>query len=445
MRTRVTCSRATRACTASSRLRSCFRVTRPMSPRPSDVCARLRVPMLPRGAGTSLAGQTVGRAVIIDTSRHMDAHHRSGPRAPSRASSAGRRPERPQSRCAQARPALRPRYVDERSGNDRRHDRQQLRRQRLGGVRHDHRSRRGRRGGAERFQRGDVRTGRRRARCSAAAAADTLEGRIHARLPAIVEEHRAAIARGFPPYWRRAGGYRLDRLGDETAVQPGPVRRRVRGDAGHRHRGDRAPGSATAGEGDRSGSFRVRCRRDRRDRGRAEHATERCGTHRPHDSRTLPTEDRVRRARVPSSKAIRARCSSSPSTATATPRPPRASSGLPSSGGATAMAITRFVRRAPQHQAALLKVQIGRVGAADGRQRGHAPAGGVHRGHGGRPSPPAGVRAAASAQCSSATAWWPGSTVIARLGVCTSVRSWISPNQPRWRRCAPSPRRFATW
>ena len=36
------------------------------------VCAEQRVPVLPRGAGTSLAGQTVGRAVIIDTSRHMD-------------------------------------------------------------------------------------------------------------------------------------------------------------------------------------------------------------------------------------------------------------------------------------------------------------------------------------------------------------------------------------
>ena len=39
----------------------------------AGVCARRQVPMLPRGAGTSLAGQTVGRAVIIDTSRHMDA------------------------------------------------------------------------------------------------------------------------------------------------------------------------------------------------------------------------------------------------------------------------------------------------------------------------------------------------------------------------------------
>src|SRR5580704_1940663 len=39
----------------------------------AGVCGRRQVPMLPRGAGTSLAGQTVGRAVIIDTSRHMDA------------------------------------------------------------------------------------------------------------------------------------------------------------------------------------------------------------------------------------------------------------------------------------------------------------------------------------------------------------------------------------
>src|SRR5215469_4306946 len=29
------------------------------------------VPVLPRGAGTSLAGQTVGRAIVMDTSRHM--------------------------------------------------------------------------------------------------------------------------------------------------------------------------------------------------------------------------------------------------------------------------------------------------------------------------------------------------------------------------------------
>jgi len=34
-------------------------------------CARHRVPVLPRGGGTSLAGQTVGRAVVLDVSKHM--------------------------------------------------------------------------------------------------------------------------------------------------------------------------------------------------------------------------------------------------------------------------------------------------------------------------------------------------------------------------------------
>ncbi len=33
-------------------------------------CARRGLPMLPRGGGTSLAGQTVGRAVVLDLSRH---------------------------------------------------------------------------------------------------------------------------------------------------------------------------------------------------------------------------------------------------------------------------------------------------------------------------------------------------------------------------------------
>ncbi|WP_228011305.1 FAD-binding and (Fe-S)-binding domain-containing protein [Nonomuraea phyllanthi] len=35
-------------------------------------CGELEVPLLPRGAGTSLAGQTVGAAVIVDFSRHMN-------------------------------------------------------------------------------------------------------------------------------------------------------------------------------------------------------------------------------------------------------------------------------------------------------------------------------------------------------------------------------------
>ncbi|HSN78287.1 MAG TPA: FAD-binding protein [Anaerolineae bacterium] len=36
------------------------------------VCSQQGAPVLPRGAGTSLAGQTVGHAVIVDTTRHLD-------------------------------------------------------------------------------------------------------------------------------------------------------------------------------------------------------------------------------------------------------------------------------------------------------------------------------------------------------------------------------------
>ena len=37
-----------------------------------DVCRELRIPMLPRGAGTSQCGQTVGAALVIDHSKHLD-------------------------------------------------------------------------------------------------------------------------------------------------------------------------------------------------------------------------------------------------------------------------------------------------------------------------------------------------------------------------------------
>ena len=36
------------------------------------VCASHGAPVLPRGGGTSLAGQTVGHAVVLDTSRHLN-------------------------------------------------------------------------------------------------------------------------------------------------------------------------------------------------------------------------------------------------------------------------------------------------------------------------------------------------------------------------------------
>ena len=38
-----------------------------------DVCRELRVPVLPRGAGSSQCGQTVGAALVIDHSKHLTA------------------------------------------------------------------------------------------------------------------------------------------------------------------------------------------------------------------------------------------------------------------------------------------------------------------------------------------------------------------------------------
>ena len=37
-----------------------------------ETCLRLGLPMLPRGGGSSLAGQAVGEAVVIDFSRYLD-------------------------------------------------------------------------------------------------------------------------------------------------------------------------------------------------------------------------------------------------------------------------------------------------------------------------------------------------------------------------------------
>jgi FAD/FMN-containing dehydrogenase len=37
-----------------------------------EYCADNEIPVLPRGGGTSLAGQTVNRAVVLDFSRYMD-------------------------------------------------------------------------------------------------------------------------------------------------------------------------------------------------------------------------------------------------------------------------------------------------------------------------------------------------------------------------------------
>ena len=175
------------------------------------VCAERRVPVLPRGAGTSLAGQTVGRAVIIDTSRHMDAILELDAEA----------------RTARVQPGL---VQDDLNRAAAKQgllfgpDTSTSNRATIGGMI-----------GNNSAGSGSVLYGMTidhvqaldvvlsdastalfapldEVEVTRRAAAHTLTGRIHARLPELVDEHRAAIDSGFPRYWRRAGGYRLDRL-----------------------------------------------------------------------------------------------------------------------------------------------------------------------------------------------------------------------------------------
>ncbi len=181
------------------------------------VCAGRGVPVLPRGAGTSLAGQTVGRAVVIDTSRHMDAIVDVDAEA----------------RAARVQPGV---VQDDLNRAAARHgllfgpDTSTSSRATLGGMI-----------GNNSAGSGSVKYGmtvdhvaslevvlsdgstatlgvRDDSELRRRAAAGSLEGRICARLPALVDEHGGAIGSGFPQFWRRAGGYRLDRARVATGL-----------------------------------------------------------------------------------------------------------------------------------------------------------------------------------------------------------------------------------
>ncbi len=169
------------------------------------------VPVLPRGAATSLAGQTVGDALVLDFSRHMTAIVELDPEA----------------RTARVQPGVVQDQLNKAAGA---HglmfgpDTSTSNRATLGGMI-----------GNNSAGSGSVRHGMTidhvraldvvlsdasravfapvdAAEVARRATADTLEGRLYRELPALVDAHRGAIDTGFPDFWRRAGGYRLDRL-----------------------------------------------------------------------------------------------------------------------------------------------------------------------------------------------------------------------------------------
>src|SRR4051812_2132803 len=171
------------------------------------------VPVLARGAGTSLAGQTVGPGLVLDLSRHM---HRITELDPD-AHTARVEPGVVQDDLNRAAAPHRLMFGPDTSTSNR---------ATIGGMI-----------GNNSAGSGSVRFGMTidhvlevdvvladgstatfgvvdEAERSRRAQGDTLEAEIYRRLPELVAANSAAIASGFPQFWRRAGGYRLDRLAD---------------------------------------------------------------------------------------------------------------------------------------------------------------------------------------------------------------------------------------
>lgn len=173
--------------------------------------AEYGLPILPRGAGTSLAGQTVGPGLVLDFSRHL--HHILEIDA--------------EGRTARVEPGV---VQDQLNRAAAPHglmfgpDTSTSNRATIGGMIGNNSAG----SGSVRYgmtidhvRRLDVvlsdaglahlgpvheATRRRRAQES------TVEGRLYRSLPEIVQANASAIATGYPAFWRRACGYRLDRL-----------------------------------------------------------------------------------------------------------------------------------------------------------------------------------------------------------------------------------------
>ena len=192
------------------------------------IAGRFDVPVVMRGAGTSLPGQTIGGgAIVLDTSRHMDAigeidtqslRVRVGPGVV----------QEDLNRAAQ------------RHGLGFGPDTSTSNRATVGGMIGNNSS------GSHSIVYGTtidhvhelevVLSDGSRARLHAVdeaerarrAQAPTLEGAIYRGLPELLSEHSDAIATGYPRHWRQSGGYRLDRL----AAGPFDLARFVTGSEG---------------------------------------------------------------------------------------------------------------------------------------------------------------------------------------------------------------------
>jgi FAD/FMN-containing dehydrogenase/Fe-S oxidoreductase len=169
------------------------------------------LPVLARGAGTSLVGQTIGPGIVMDTSRHMYDISQLDPEA----------------RTARVQPGV---VQDDLNRAAAPHglmfgpDTSTSNRATIGGMIGNNSAG----SGSLRFGMtidhvlemdlvlADASTTRwgvlDEAERARRAESDSIEAHILRGLPRLLADHAAAIATGFPEYWRRAGGYRLDRL-----------------------------------------------------------------------------------------------------------------------------------------------------------------------------------------------------------------------------------------
>ncbi len=174
------------------------------------VAAEHGVPVLPRGAGTSHCGQTVGAAVVLDFSRHL---HRI--EVDAEAGVARVQPGAVQDDLNRAAAPHGLWFAPDTSTSNRATLGGMIGNNSCGsrsahyGMTIDHvreldvvfaDASTARLGPADPQQ--VIDRGRR----------SGLEGRLYRELPGLVDAHRDAIAEHMPEFWRRAGGYRLDRL-----------------------------------------------------------------------------------------------------------------------------------------------------------------------------------------------------------------------------------------
>ena len=181
------------------------------------------VPVLPRGSGSSLAGSAVGAALVIDTTRHLDAIRHVDADA----------------RTATVEPGV---VLDRLNRHVARHglrygpDPASSNRATFGGMVGTNAN------GTHSIQYGstvdhvlaaevllaDGSAARFDALTPDAWAARTraggMEGEIYRRLSALLTVHEHAIRHDTPRHWRRAGGYRLERLLEAPEVDRGPGR-----------------------------------------------------------------------------------------------------------------------------------------------------------------------------------------------------------------------------